>query len=228
MTLIATPVPKSPFAELQTGPSGKPVIYITREWYRYLTSLTQAVGGNTDIVVDIEVSAGINGGVDIGPIATLAAEADSYASQNAGQIEALLAGATGLGPGVPGPQEFAQLEEAVSRQTPFPTSPQEFLFDPSAPFPMVPTELGHLEAAKNLGYRILEGGKAVLVGGTVTVTTVNAVSTNLFFLTTQVVGGTQGVLSVWTITANTSFVINSSNGADTSTVSWLILGAVKG
>jgi len=222
MTMIATPVPKSPFLDMKTG-------YVTREWYRFLTSLTQAVGGSTDIIVDLELLGGGEGGaVDLGPTSTLAMEADSYGSQNAGQIEALKAAAAGLSPQVPGPRELSQIERAVADQTPFPMPPREFLFGADVPFPMVPTELGSLEAAKSLGYRILAGGTAVLVAGTVTVNNTNAVSTNLFFLTAQVVGGTQGMLSIGTITANTSFVINSSNAADTSTVSWLILGAVKG
>lgn len=66
-------------------------------------------------------------------------------------------------------------------------------------------------------------GSAVLVGGTVTVNTTAVTASSLIFLSDGVTGGTPGVLSVGTITAGTSFVINSSNGADTSTVNWLII-----
>lgn len=66
-------------------------------------------------------------------------------------------------------------------------------------------------------------GTAVLVAGTVTVTHTTVKADSRIFLTHLVAGGTLGILSVGTITAGTSFVINSTNAADTSTVAYLIL-----
>lgn len=65
-------------------------------------------------------------------------------------------------------------------------------------------------------------GRAVLVAGTVTVNTGEVLTGDNILLTNVVVGGTVGVLSVGTIVNKTSFVINSSNAADTSTVYWEI------
>lgn len=66
-------------------------------------------------------------------------------------------------------------------------------------------------------------GQATLVAGTVTVSSTKVLSTSQFFLTCKIVGGTQGMLSVGTIVDNTSFVINSSNAADTSTISYMFI-----
>lgn len=66
-------------------------------------------------------------------------------------------------------------------------------------------------------------GTAVLVAGTVTVLHTEVKADSRIFLTHLVAGGTLGILSVGTITAGTSFVINSTNAADTSTVCYLIL-----
>lgn len=66
-------------------------------------------------------------------------------------------------------------------------------------------------------------GQATLVGGTVTVSTTAVTASSLIFLTNGGVSGTQGFLSVGTITAGTSFVINSSSGTDTSTINWIII-----
>lgn len=68
----------------------------------------------------------------------------------------------------------------------------------------------------------LANGRATLVAGTVVVNTANAQSTSVYSLTNCGVGGTQGMLSVGTVVAGTSFTINSSSSADTSTVCWLI------
>ncbi len=66
-------------------------------------------------------------------------------------------------------------------------------------------------------------GSAVLVTGTKTVSTTAVTASSLIFLTNGLVGGTVGILSIGTITAGTSFVINSSSGTDTSTVNWWIV-----
>jgi hypothetical protein len=78
------------------------------------------------------------------------------------------------------------------------------------------------------GLKVKEGsnakmGRAVLVGGTVTVSTTAVASTSEIFLTNRITGGTIGSLSVGTVTAGTSFVINSTNVLDTSTICWLIV-----
>jgi len=65
-------------------------------------------------------------------------------------------------------------------------------------------------------------GTAVLVAGTVTVNTAEVTDSNIR-LTRILVGGTLGHLSVGTITAGTSFVINSSSATDTSTILWEIV-----
>lgn len=66
-------------------------------------------------------------------------------------------------------------------------------------------------------------GNSVLSGGTVTVSTTSVKAGSVILLSRKVVGGTTGDLRVGTITAGTSFVINSASGTDTSTVSWFIL-----
>lgn len=77
------------------------------------------------------------------------------------------------------------------------------------------------------GLQVKEGsnakmGQAVLVAGTVTVANTSVTASSRIFLTTAISGGTIGILSVGTITAGTSFVINSV-ATDTSTVNWLII-----
>lgn len=66
-------------------------------------------------------------------------------------------------------------------------------------------------------------GRATLVAGTVTVSTAEVVASESILLTRVVAGGTLGHLSVGTIVAGTSFVINSSDASDTSTVFWEIV-----
>ncbi len=68
-------------------------------------------------------------------------------------------------------------------------------------------------------------GTATLVGGTVTVSTTKVLTGDFIHLTRNTPGGTLGNLSapVASITNATSFVINSDNGADTSTVNWWVI-----
>lgn len=66
-------------------------------------------------------------------------------------------------------------------------------------------------------------GTATLVAGTVTVNTTAVDSNSIILLTHQNASGTIGVLSVGTIIANTSFVIDSSNSSDTSDIGWVII-----
>lgn len=71
-------------------------------------------------------------------------------------------------------------------------------------------------------------GRAVLVGGTLVVSTTKATATANIILTTQVPGGTTGRPLVASRVNNTSFTIESRDGAgalqtlDTSTVAWVI------
>ncbi|MBC2903144.1 hypothetical protein [Streptomyces cupreus] len=76
------------------------------------------------------------------------------------------------------------------------------------------------------GLRIKEGsnarmGTATLVGGTVTVSNTSVTASTRIVLTRSTTGGTVGHLS-YTVSAGTSFTINSSSGTDTSTVVWLL------
>lgn len=223
MTTITTPLPNTPLIDK----NGR----MTREWFRYFSLLTQATGGTTNIVENIDISGqpGADGG-EVISVATEVAEAWSYGSQNAGQIEDLRKNFDGLDPQIPGPIEFAEFGKQLLAQTPFGAPPTEPYIDlsPFTPFAAPPSETGSLQASANSGYRIVAAGSAVLIAGTVTVNNVNSLAANEFALTAKVVGGTQGILSVGTITANTSFVINSSNAADTSTVSWIIFSPIKG
>jgi parallel beta-helix repeat protein len=65
-------------------------------------------------------------------------------------------------------------------------------------------------------------GSAVLVAGTVTVSTDEVRTGDLILLTCTTAGGTQGFPRISAIVNGTSFTITSSNGADTSTYAWLI------
>lgn len=68
-------------------------------------------------------------------------------------------------------------------------------------------------------------GASVLVAGTVVVSTTKVTANSRIMLTNNTLGGTAGFLRVSARTAGTSFTILSSNGADTSTIAWIILEA---
>lgn len=65
-------------------------------------------------------------------------------------------------------------------------------------------------------------GNATLVGGTVTVANTTVTANTIIILTTKTVGGTIGTVS-YTVSAGTSFTINSANVLDTSTITYLLL-----
>jgi hypothetical protein len=67
------------------------------------------------------------------------------------------------------------------------------------------------------------GTSAAMVAGTITISTTAVTASSKIFLTNAAPAGTIGVLSVGTIVAGTSFVINSSSALDTSTVNWFII-----
>jgi len=66
-------------------------------------------------------------------------------------------------------------------------------------------------------------GTATLVAGTVTVSNTEIRTGDTVMLTRKAIGGTVGQVSLGTITNATSFVINSDNAADTSSVFWQIV-----
>jgi len=66
------------------------------------------------------------------------------------------------------------------------------------------------------------GTGAVLVGGTLVVSTTAAITASAIFLQVSTTGGTQGHLS-YTISNATSFTVTSTSGTDTSTFNWLII-----
>jgi hypothetical protein len=73
---------------------------------------------------------------------------------------------------------------------------------------------------------IIADGVATLVGGTVTVSTPYVQTADKILICRNTPAGTVGDLSVpaASVVAGTSFVINSANAADTSTVNWAING----
>lgn len=77
------------------------------------------------------------------------------------------------------------------------------------------------------GIKLAEGtngrlGNDKLVAGTVTVNNTSVTAKTRIFLSPSTTGGVQGSLS-YTISAATSFTINSSNVADTSNINWLLV-----
>lgn len=66
-------------------------------------------------------------------------------------------------------------------------------------------------------------GVATLVAGTVTVATTSVLAASVILHARKATGGTAGFLSIANIVAGTSFDIISANGADTSTVSWMLV-----
>lgn len=69
-------------------------------------------------------------------------------------------------------------------------------------------------------------GTAILIAGIATVANTSVTANSRIFVTSNTDGGTPGFLRVSTKTAATSFVITSSNVADTSTVAWQIIESI--
>jgi hypothetical protein len=67
------------------------------------------------------------------------------------------------------------------------------------------------------------GTSVAMTAGSVTVATTAVTAASKIFVTPATPGGTQGNLSIGTVTAGVSFVINSDSGTDTSTVNYLII-----
>lgn len=68
-----------------------------------------------------------------------------------------------------------------------------------------------------------KAGVATLTAGSVTVANTSVTANSIILVTCLTPGGTPGFLRISTVTAGTSFVITSSNAADTSVVSWFIV-----
>lgn len=78
------------------------------------------------------------------------------------------------------------------------------------------------------GLRVAEGtnakmGTAILVAGSIIVSTTAVTANSRIFLTTQLLGGAAGFLSVTARVPGISFTIGSSSGTDTSTVAWMLV-----
>lgn len=68
-------------------------------------------------------------------------------------------------------------------------------------------------------------GNATLVGGTITVNNATVTANTIVMVTRKTIGGVPGNLT-YTLSAGSSFTINSANGADTSTVSYFLIEVV--
>lgn len=66
-------------------------------------------------------------------------------------------------------------------------------------------------------------GNAVLVAGTVTVNNTTVTANTIVMLTRKTAGGTPGTLITYTVSAGTSFTINSDSALDTSTFSYFLI-----
>jgi len=73
------------------------------------------------------------------------------------------------------------------------------------------------------GVNASAGTSAAMVGGIVTIATTAVTSSSIILVSHDAPGGTLGTLYVSSITAGTSFVVTSTNVADTSTVNFLII-----
>lgn len=67
-------------------------------------------------------------------------------------------------------------------------------------------------------------GRVALIGGTTTIATAAVTANSVISVTNCLNGGTPGLLSIGTIVAGTSFVVNSASGTDTSTICWMLQG----
>ena len=65
-------------------------------------------------------------------------------------------------------------------------------------------------------------GEATLVAGTVTVSETEVTEDSVIFITPQPTGDLDGIVRVSTITADTSFVITSTDNTDTAVIAYLI------
>ena len=65
-------------------------------------------------------------------------------------------------------------------------------------------------------------GVATLVAGTVTVSNTLVTSDSVIFITPQPSGDLDGIVRVSNITADTSFVITSTDNTDTAVIAYLI------
>lgn len=78
--------------------------------------------------------------------------------------------------------------------------------------------MGVISQVEYLGYR--SKGRATLVGGTIEVLEPNVTNNSNIFLTSQIDGGTLGILRISARSVGVGFTITSLSALDTSTVAW--------
>lgn len=92
----------------------------------------------------------------------------------------------------------------------------------------ISNSLGHIKTTlAGKGFYLKEGtnammGTGTLSGGTATISTTAVAANSRIFLTDTGGGANIGSLTAGTITAGTSFVVNSTNVLDSSTFNWII------
>lgn len=74
-----------------------------------------------------------------------------------------------------------------------------------------------------VGGQIVDFGTTTLVAGTKTISNTKVAAGDKILVTPYTLGGTPGTLSVGTIVAATSFIVQSSSNTDTSVVAWVIV-----
>ena len=89
--------------------------------------------------------------------------------------------------------------------------------------PFIIVSADTINGTVNLSSIIKTGVSAAMTAGSVTVLCTSVTTTCAIILTGQATGGTAGFLRVSARTAGVSFVITSSNGADTETVGWILM-----
>ena len=93
---------------------------------------------------------------------------------------------------------------------------------PSFNTPIIDAGTGTRKRGNTFSVSGAVSGRAILVAGTVTVSTTEIATGDNVILSPFLLGGTPGYLNVGTIVNVTSFVINSSSNTDTSTIYWEI------
>lgn len=94
--------------------------------------------------------------------------------------------------------------------------------------PLSPAGLQNFPPSAGAGVAAIQKGRVTLVGGTATVSGVSITATSRILLTRNTTSGTLGNLSApdasRTPGAAGSFVVNSDQATESSTVDWLIVG----
>jgi hypothetical protein len=194
---------------------------MTPEWYRFFEQLGDATGGDTALASNVAEA------TEAALSAQLSGGGAAESGQRLADIESWHA--TILAPADDPTQRLADLDGRIGATACRVAEAEQKIHDLEGLIAAGPAaaETDALERARSLGYRIAAAEVATLIAGTVTVSIAAVEADSLIFLTVQVPGGTAGLLSVGTITAGTSFVINSASGSDTSDVGWLLLNVIR-